>query len=319
MGKQQLNRIVRAIGSMTWTERARLIERLWLSQAADEARSIVERRMDGLRVCPGCGSLHVVRNGQARGLQRYKCRHCGRTFNALSGTPLARLRLRSKWLGQSQALIDGLSITKAAERLDVARSTAFRWRHRFLQLPQAIKAQSLSGIVEADETCVHRSFKGQHAARLASARPARARGCRASLAGMSREQALILVVRDRSGATTDQIVAKPDTAHLAAALAPVLAKDSVLCTDGLRALGAAARYLGVEHHAITVSAGQHTDGAWHIQNVNNYHSRLKTWLRRFNGVATSYLPNYLGWFRTLDRYRSPGLGRATLLALAAAA
>ena len=24
-------------------------------------------------------------------------------------------------------------------------------------------------------------------------------------------------------------------------------------------------------------------------------------MRRFNGVATSYLENYLGWFRALDR------------------
>jgi len=37
-----------------------------------------------------------------------------------------------------------------------------------------------------------------------------------------------------------------------------------------------------------------------IQNVNAYHSRFKTWMRRFNGVATKYLPKYLGWHRWLD-------------------
>ena len=31
----------------------------------------------------------------------------------------------------------------------------------------------------------------------------------------------------------------------------------------------------------------------HIDNVNAYHSRLKQWLARFNGVATKNLPNYL--------------------------
>ena len=40
---------------------------------------------------------------------------------------------------------------------------------------------------------------------------------------------------------------------------------------------------------------------FHIQNVNSYHSRVKTWLRRFNGVATKYLSNYLGWYRWLDK------------------
>jgi hypothetical protein len=60
----------------------------------------------------------------------------------------------------------------------------------------------------------------------------------------------------------------------------------------------------------------HAIGAWHIQNVNAYHGRLKTWMRRFNGVATSYLENYLGWFRALDRSpRSPSQP-AQLLCLA---
>jgi len=40
---------------------------------------------------------------------------------------------------------------------------------------------------------------------------------------------------------------------------------------------------------------------WHIQNANAYHSRLKSWLARIKVVATSYLENYLGWFRALYR------------------
>jgi transposase-like protein len=267
-------------------------------------------------MCPHCGSWHVVRNGQARGLQRYKCRGCTRTFNALTGTPLARLRYRDRWLGQAQVLADGLSITKAAGQLQVARSTAFRWRHRFLALPQAIKARSLGGIVEADETCVLKSCKGQRVRLSKSGREARHRGGRATRRGLSREQAVVLVARDRSGATTDQIVQALDTAHLAAVLQPLLAADAVLCTDGSGSLAAAASHLAVEHHCVIVSAGQHVAGPWHIQNVNSYHSRLKTWMRRFNGVSTSYLTNYLGWFRALDRLSPTGPAPATLLALA---
>jgi hypothetical protein len=36
--------------------------------------------------------------------------------------------------------------------------------------------------------------------------------------------------------------------------------------------------------------------------VNAYHSRLKQWLARFNGVATKNLPNYLGWWRALEAW-----------------
>lgn len=41
-------------------------------------------------------------------------------------------------------------------------------------------------------------------------------------------------------------------------------------------------------------------GLYHIQNVNNYHSRLKGWIDRFKGVSTKYLDNYLSWFLFLD-------------------
>ncbi len=41
-------------------------------------------------------------------------------------------------------------------------------------------------------------------------------------------------------------------------------------------------------------------GLYNIQNVNNYHRRLKGWIQRFNGVATKYLNNYLAWFQVLE-------------------
>jgi hypothetical protein len=84
-------------------------------------------------------------------LQRFKCRACQRTFNALSKTPLARLRNKAKCL-QQKALGRGLIVRLASAELGVAPSTAFRWRHRFLQLTQPVKALVLTGVVEADET-----------------------------------------------------------------------------------------------------------------------------------------------------------------------
>jgi transposase-like protein len=271
----ELNRVVRAIQEMSWSQRRVLRQRLKAAQAGDQARAIVEDRLQALRACPHCHGTHVVRNGTARGLQRYRCRGCGRTFNALTHTPLARLRYRERWLDHGQALIDGLSITKAALCLEVARSTAFRWRHRFLALPHQVKASHFDGIVEADETCFLKSCKGQRAQRRKTGRPPRHRASRATQRGMSDEHDIVPVVRDRSGACADQIVQALDSAHLAAVLQPLLAADAVLCTDGSNALAAAARHIGVEHHALNLSAGQRVIGPWHINNVNGYHSRLK--------------------------------------------
>ncbi|MFN5165131.1 MAG: IS1595 family transposase, partial [Pseudomonadota bacterium] len=70
-------------------------------------------------------------------------------------------------------------------------------------------------------------------------------------------------------------MAGQDTAHLAAVLQPVLAADAVLCTDGSVARARAARHIGVAHHAINHSAGQHALGPGHLDNRHGYHTRLK--------------------------------------------
>ena len=59
-----------------------------------------------------------------------------------------------------------------------------------------------AGMVEADETYVLRSFKGQRKGVLSANRPARHRGGKARQRGLSREQVPILVARNRAGQTT---------------------------------------------------------------------------------------------------------------------
>lgn len=84
---------------------------------------------------------------------------------------------------------------------------------------------------------------------------------------------------------------------------PLIDRESVLCTDGAAVYAAFARTRGITHQVVHARSGQRVrEGAFHIQNVNAYHSRLKSWMARFHGVATRYLVNYLGWRRMLERY-----------------
>jgi hypothetical protein len=76
-----------------------------------------------------------------------------------------------------------------------------------------------------------------------------------------------------------------------------------------------AKGLGLEHQPVDVRSGERVCGAWHIRNVYAYRSHFKEWLRRFNGVATSCLPNDLGWFRALDRNGRSAAKPASVLAL----
>lgn len=313
MRKPELNRITAALRKLTPIQRKIVAVELAALDAQPAATVIIEGRFSVTATCPHCASLRVIRHGHANGLQRYRCCECTKTFSALTGTPLNGLHKRGKWLDQAQALQDGQTLRKVAQALNIHLGTAHRWRHRFLALPMAIQPKALTGIAEADETMFLLSFKGK---RSGLDRKARKRGGKASKRGLSNEQVPVLVARDRAGVTMDCVLKAMDITSLSAALKPFVCKDVVLCTDGSKALAGAARELGVEHHAVNLSAGVRVDGAWHVQNVNAYHSRLKSWVRKFCGVATCYLPSYLGWFRALDREKGNGPTPQQWLAMA---
>ena len=297
MRKPSMNRIVALLRALSPSQLKAVAVEMAVLATRSGATALIEGRCEAAASCPHCRSEHVHRHGQANGLQRYRCGKCRRTFNALSGTPLSGLHQREKWLGQAEALRDARSLRTVAKELGIHVGTAHRWRHRFLACPQAAMPATLVGIAEVDETMFLLSFKGQRTL----PRKARKRGGKAAKRGLSHEQVPVLVARDRAGVTADCVLKATDATTLAAALKPFVPADLVLCSDGSGALAAAARQLGAEHHAINLSAGIRVDGPWHIQNVNAYHSCLKTWVRKFNGVATRYLANYLGWFRTMDR------------------
>ena len=234
-------------------------------------------------------------------MQRYRCCACGKTFSALAGTPLARLRHRERWLDYLDRMLDSQSIRTAAAALGVHRNTSFRWRHRFLDWVKHDRPHLLGGIAEADELFLLESQKG---ARKLDRR-ARKRGGAARSRGINRDHDCVLVARDRTGATVDFVTGRGalTKVQLHRHLLPVLERDVLLVSDGHPAYRAFARESGISHAFVSLRAGERVRGAVHVQNVNGYHRRFREWLARFHGVASRYLPNYLGWRRALDGRR----------------
>ena len=159
-------------------------------------------------------------------------------------------------------------------------------------------------MIEADETFILESFKGRsgpicHARRENGVgRPAMPVSIRAIFP--------VLVARDRKGATFDAVLPQVTSAAISAALAELVTPANHLVGDGGLPIAGFARRAGIPFHAAP-SPGKPTPKAphLHINNVNAYHSRLKQWLNRFNGVATKNLPSYLGWRRALEAWGQP--------------
>jgi transposase-like protein len=188
--------------------------------------------------CPHCAGREVIGWGRSHGLLRFRCKSCGRTFNALTKTPMAHLRKKERWLDHARAMIEGKSLAKTAQLCGVHPTTAFRWRHRFLRAPASDKPRMLRGIVEADETFVLESFKGRWSD---LPRKARKRGGTARHPGLHQDNIPVLVARDREGATFDAVLPQVDSASVRAALAGLVTPGNHLIGDGGKAIAAFAR------------------------------------------------------------------------------
>jgi transposase-like protein len=279
---------------------ARLRE--WIAGAThpDECIALIEQAAAG-RPCPHCGCARKHRCGQASGLQRFRCLGCRRSHNALTGTPLARLRKKERWLAYLHTVLESRTVRDAARIVGVHRTTSFRWRHRFVPGAMRDRPKVLSAIVEADETYRLESQKGSRNL----TRPPRTRGGVAKRCGINREHDCLLVARDRGGQTLDFHTGRGQVtaAQLHQCLKPVLPADVLLISDGAWSYRHFAAQAGITHEAVNVCGGVRSRGAIHIQNVNGWHSRFKSWLVRFRGVASRYLINYSGWQRILDGRR----------------
>jgi len=291
--------------SLNQPQRRQVLDALHPAAGLDQVVALISEVRTPGRCCPRCGNERCYRHGCANDLQRYRCCACGRTFNDLTGTPLARLRLKAKWLTYSQVMLDSLPVRKAADRVGVHRNTAFRWRHRFLHWVKLDRPAVLNGIVEADETFLLESQKGSRTLD----RPARHRGGHAVKRGISSELDCILVARDREKRTVDAVTGRGalTAAQLASDLLPRLDRQALLVSDSHAAYRAFARKHRIAHETVNVRAGVRVRRlgslAIHVQNVNAYHHRFKAWLQGFHGVASRYLPNYLGWRWALDGQR----------------
>jgi transposase-like protein len=227
--------------------------RHWIASIAHpgECLEFIEQAV-GIPPCPRCACTRVHRCGQSSGLQRFRCCRCRRSYKALTGTPLARLRRKEQWLPYLQCLLESRTVRDAAAVTGVHRTTS----------------------INRDHDC-------------------------------------LLVARDRGGRTLDFHTGRgPVTAsQLERCLGPVLAGDVLLVSDAALAYKTFAAKAGMSHEALNARAGIRARGALHIQNVNGWHSRFKTWLLRFRGVASRYLVHYSGWQRILDdrRLTTPAL------------
>jgi transposase-like protein len=318
-----LKRLQAEILKLPPLEQRQLFQRLrsQLFPRGDEAqrrmKEVRERRFDQGLVCPHCQGK-AVRHGTYGVKQRYRCKECSRTFGDFTLSPLYRARRPELWPAFIEHFFHGHSLRKSAELLGLkSHVPLFYWRHKLLAALRQLTPENFAGILETDETYLLYSQKGVRNL----PRPGRKRGDKATTRGISREQACILVARDRQRHTRLNVACRGQMSRAKAKeiLGAALSEVTTICSDKTAAFRALAKEQKLEHVILTgVRRERVKGGIYHIQNANALHSRFKTWVRRFNGVATKYLDHYLAWFQFVETHTMQALRGKTMELLVSA-
>jgi transposase-like protein len=253
--------------------------------------------------CPRCRERRVQRWGSFSGRRRYRCTACLRTFSDLTATPVARLKKVELIEAYAGCLANSLSIRAAARAVGVAPSTAFRWRHRLLRDLEKNRRETLKGWIELTTRRVPVSYKGQRHLDRAARR-------RGPAPGRAPPQTSVVIAIDRYGSVVSASIpnGRVSSRDLEESIGRhVVDRPLVIAAEGR--LGAAsffARRAGGIFRDARRARGifgraRRVDGqaVYSVEAARAYALALETWMERFHGVATKYLPNYLAWHRAL--------------------
>ena len=253
-------------------------------------------------ICPRCKSKNIIRNGKKNGKQRYFCKECNHNFMDTTTSIAYKSKFSiAVWSKYIDCMLLGMSLRESAKRCGIHFKTAFYWRHKILKSLQVyLKTVELSGIIEADETFILKSYKGNHkkSKTFVMPRPSKKRGTPAKKRGLSNEQTCISCMIDRNGNMFSKIAGsgRITTNQLYGVVEGIsIAPGSTLVTDKASAYVKFAESYKLDLVALK-SGFEYVRGIYHIQHINSFHSKLKQFLRGFNGIATKHLPAYLNGF-----------------------
>ena len=270
-----------------------------------------------INVCKKCGEEGgVAKFGKdGSGKQLYRCKCCGSTFTATSYTTISHTHHNlSKWEKYIECLLAGLSLEKCSHICGISVRTAFLWRHKILSVLQNDQTNRvLAGIIELDETFFSISYKGNrtNSKNFTMPREAYKRGTDSNAQTGSR--ACVMCALERNGQVYAEVLGKgqPTIAMLSHAFDNRVLNDSIVLSD--KAVGARhyfERKDTIQHVMLSAVANPkkkfgppEIKGAFHIQNVNNMHTRLRKFLQPYNGVSTKYLTHYINLFVWLDNHK----------------
>jgi transposase-like protein len=226
------------------------------------------------RTCPYCKSHNCVGNGNYYGRKRYYCKECKKTFNDLTNTPFEGFRDLEKVKKYMHCMIEGMSIREAARCVEISVPTSFAWRHKLLKHIEKLAAPRMKNVKEVKEVKVPFSAKGQKKPVANS---------------LKKAKVSMVFVADRTGKldSGSELNYNKVTNEIFNRLIITQNEDTCYVKKNQKQL----RKLDCENSINKLMAQTSS-----LEIVNLSIKKWELWSKRFHGVATKYLNNYLHWF-----------------------
>jgi transposase-like protein len=249
--------------------------------------------------CPYCGSALFKKDGVANGRQRLRCKGCGRTFNALTGTMLAKTRKgEEKWEDYVVQFTNDATLIAEHEYGAINKNTAHLWRLKMMRCLGALVSEAvLSGHVWIDEIY----FDVPKNDKVSGP------GWRL-LRGISRNKVAVEAAIDEYGNTYAAVMGtgKPTSEMISEALAGHISPGSVIVHDKFHGHGDFIRESGLAD----ISGGSQEPGYLELmQRANQFSALIKRVFVLHVGIGRAHIQDYLNWACMRQRLRAVKPGK----------
>lgn len=247
--------------------------------------------IDDKFVCHDCGGTHTRKAGKTKqGKQRYYCVDCKKyTIAEKHAITHSSKKSFSQWVTFIQSMLDGDCLRLSADKANISKRTAFRWRHKILDiLNKHMNKEVLKGEVYLDETLLPVVYKDKN--------PNTPNQCKEKKRGMSEQKINVTCAIDENKRAIIRVVdrGRVTSKALIQTYDGKIKKNCVVVSDSCRSYHQLMKHLEVQWKKIP--SKKKSIEHYTLDPINHLHANIKDFLLKYKGVSIKYLQGYLALF-----------------------
>lgn len=249
-------------------------------------------------VCPKCGSIEFVKNGNNKDTQRYLCK-CGHSFSHKHKCLSYRSKIsKQQWLEFINHEITGMSLNDIAYYMNLSLTTLYRMRQKLYHACEVyLDSIVLKGQTQLDCAYTKINLKGTKPENMP--RISKKHGNGTTFSGISHHKVCILIAIDEYDNHFMKIAGLgPESFEKYIKFTKHFKDSSMIISDSKDAIKLFANHLGIENDRIpTIPNGKRytTDKGNNIQQLNQFCSTIPEMISLHRGMGLKHLNGYLAF------------------------